>query len=233
MDYRSLSCDELVRVCARSGNAEAWLEFVSRFQKLITAIAWRVARRYGETSDLIIEDLVQETYVKVCADSCRLLREFQPHHPDAIYGMLKVTTTNVVHDYFRASDTDKRGGRIAHCDLSDIEALVPSNSSGPEHTERLILLQEVDDALQSLSSEFADRDREIFWLYHRQSLTAREIAEILTFGLTTKGVESILHRLKNHLRARFAERSPHGNESQDETEGFVSDKTLLKGEGQP
>ncbi len=35
MIYSSLSCDELVRACAESGDAEAWQEFVCRFERLI------------------------------------------------------------------------------------------------------------------------------------------------------------------------------------------------------
>lgn len=100
MSYSSLSCDELVRACAESGNAEAWQEFVCRFEKHIKLVIWRVARRWGEDSPTVIQDLVQDTYVKVCADDCRFLRNFKPQHEDAFFGMLKVTAANVARDYF-------------------------------------------------------------------------------------------------------------------------------------
>src|SRR4051812_2099089 len=100
MIYSSLSCDELVRACAESGDAEAWQEFVCRFERLIGIVVWRVARRHGENSGTVVEDLVQETYAKICDDDCRLLRGFKPHHQDAFFGMLKVTAANVARDYF-------------------------------------------------------------------------------------------------------------------------------------
>jgi hypothetical protein len=54
----------------------------------------------------------------------------------------------------------------------------------------------VNDILGTRASGVtAERDRQIFWLYHRHGLTAREIASIRYFGLTDKGVESVLVRL--------------------------------------
>ena len=234
MIYATLSADQLVRACSQSGDAEAWHEFVCRFQKMISVVIWRVAQRYSETSHAVIEDLVQETYIKVCVDNCRLLREFQPHHPDAFFGMLKVTATNVAHDYFRARQSDKRGSGRADSELSEVETLVSSSSSGPEQIERAILLEEIEETLRSLTADSSSgqRDREIFWLHYRQGLTAGAIAGIRSYQLTDKGVESILHRLKGQLRARLAADRMKNETPESGVEGISAEKTLFKREGQ-
>jgi RNA polymerase sigma-70 factor (ECF subfamily) len=207
MYYSSLSPEELVRACAELGNAEAWEEFVRRFQKMIGTVVLRIARRYGESSGTIVDDLIQETYVKVCADNCRLLREFQPHHPDAFFGMLKVTAANVTHDYFRARRSSKRGSGLAESDLTAVESTVPdSRSAGASEIEREILLHEIDKVLTDASSASGSRDREIFWLYYRQGYTANAIAAIRCYQLTTKGVESIIFRLTRQVRVNLVDR---------------------------
>src|SRR5215471_6887498 len=109
MDYASLSAEELVLACGQSDDAAAWQEFVRRFHRLIATVVLRIARRWGEPSPQVIDDLVQETYVKLCADNFQILRCFKSHHPDAFYGYLKVVTANLVHDHFKAAHSSKRG----------------------------------------------------------------------------------------------------------------------------
>src|SRR6266853_1017087 len=100
---------ELIRACSYAADTPAWEEFIRRFHPMIAGVALRTARHWGEVSPQIVDDLVQETYLKLCCDSCRLLREFESRHPDAIYGFLKVVTANVVHDHFKAVRATKRG----------------------------------------------------------------------------------------------------------------------------
>jgi RNA polymerase sigma-70 factor (ECF subfamily) len=234
MSYSSWSAEELVRACAEAGNSEAWTEFACRFRKFIAYAVLRIARKYGETSGAIIDDLIQDTYLKVCSNNCRLLRDFEPHHPDAFYGMLKVTAVNVAHDYFRARRSPKRWSGIAECDLADAEEFIPdSHSAGPAYIEREILLQEVDGVLRGISSPVAARDREIFWLHYRQGFTAKGIAAIPSYKLTTKGVESILYRLTCYVRARLAVKDSDTGKVEGQPEGICPPDTLHKGEGQP
>jgi RNA polymerase sigma-70 factor, ECF subfamily len=232
MSYSSWSAEELVRACAEAGNSEAWAEFACRFRKFIAYVVLRIARKYGETSGAIVDDLIQDTYLKVCSDNCRLLRDFEPQHPDAFYGLLKVTAVNVAHDYFRARRSAKRGSGISECDLADVDTFVPhSNSAGQACIEREILLREIDVVLREAASPVVSRDREIFWLYYRQGFTAKGIAMIPSYKLTTKGVESILYRLTRYVRAHLAEREPDTREGRPE--GIRPSNTLHKGEGQP
>jgi RNA polymerase sigma-70 factor (ECF subfamily) len=229
MDYNSLSCDELVRVCATSKDPEAWEQFVCRFERLIRIAVWRVAQRYGESDRALLQDLVQETFAKVCDDDHRLLRDFTPNHPDAFLGMISITAANVARDYFRAKNAGKRGSGQEDIGLDEANVFVVG-SHGSDYLDRQILLQEVHEILCSICSD--GRDREIFWLHYRQGLAASHIAKISQYNLTAKGVESILHRLRVQLRTKLAER-PLTSSIRSQPEGIQDENTLSQGEGQP
>jgi len=233
MSYSSLSVEELVRACAESGNTEAWKEFVRRFRVTISSAVRRIARRYGDFSDSAVDDLMQETYAKVCTDRCRMLRDFKPQHPDAFFGMLKVTAANLAHDYYRRKKATIHGGGIAEIELTEVEGFVPdSRSQGPARIEREILLREIDDILSDMATPSAERDREIFWLHHRQGFTAEAIAAIPSCRVGTKGVESILHRLKCHVRERLVKKGLSEPVPPRGSEGIPPENTFNEGEGQ-
>jgi RNA polymerase sigma-70 factor (ECF subfamily) len=202
--YSSLSATELIRGCTESGEAAAWEEFVRRFHRLISVVALRTARQWDKGSPSIIDDLVQETYLKLCADGGRVLRDFNPNHPDAIYGFLKVVTCNVANDYFKAKHASKRG---ATCTEQGFGLQEPAASDGAHGsasaTEREVLLSEIDIFLRTGPR----RDRLIFWLYYRHGMTARAIASLPLIDLTTKGVESTIYRVTQMVRAWMVEKA--------------------------
>ncbi len=209
MDFAALSTEELVLKCVESGDAAAWEEFIRRFHPPIARVALRVARRWGACTPQLIDDLVQETYLKLCANNFRLLRSFKSQHPDAFYGYLKVVTSNLVHDHFKTAHSAKRGSGAAEAgDYPEIVANANSSSAptAAQSSERQILLQEFDGLLRKLAlGHQAERDRKIFWLYYRTGLTASAIAALPSIGLSTKGVESTIGRLTKLLRQEMNE----------------------------
>jgi RNA polymerase sigma factor (sigma-70 family) len=211
VDWSALSSDELIRACVGSGDDAAWEEFVRRFRPLIAGTVMRTARRFGESTPQLLDDLIQDTFLKICADHSRMLRDFRPDTPDAIFGLLKKVAFCVTHDHFRGGYSGKRwsGGR----DMS-LDAHAESTIAGTEglpQVEREILIHEIDEQLPAGSG----RDRQIFWLYYRHGMTARAIAAIPGIGLTQKGVESAILRLTGHVRNRLARwKSPKGKSSQ-------------------
>jgi RNA polymerase sigma-70 factor (ECF subfamily) len=213
VDYEAMPPEELIVACAQSGNESAWAEFVRRFQPLIARVALRVARQWGEASPEVIDDLVQETYLKLCTDRLSALQNFKSVHQDAIYGYIKVFTANLVHDRFKAARSQKRGGEIvtASTDGEDAHQLRQASPSATTLLERNVLIQEIDMCLQIVASgPDSKRDRKIFWLYYRTGLAASAIAALPTIGLSTKGVESALQRLTRQVRERLVN-SKQGN----------------------
>jgi len=206
VNWTSLTCEELIRACLDAGDRAAWEEFVRRFRPVIAGTAMRTARRFGESAPELIDDLVQETYLRICANRCRILREFQPENADAIFGWLKTVAFSVVHDHFRGGLAAKRGAGRRDAAL---DSYVESAVAGREallQIERQILLREIDEHLAAAPEPTTqERDRQMFWLYYRHGMTARAIAAIPGIGLTQKGVESAIQRLTNYVRRRMVD----------------------------
>jgi RNA polymerase sigma-70 factor (ECF subfamily) len=206
--YSSLSAEDLVRKCAHSKDADAWRELVRRFHPVIAAAVLRTARRWCEPLPSLLDDLIQDTYLKLCNDHRRLLRSFRPEHPNSIYGFVQVMAANVVHDHFKAEWAGKRGaGRrtesISERVQSDPSARAISAGSSAA-MERQIRLREIDEVLARVAGgPDCTRNSMIFSLYYRQGFTANEIAALPSLGLTTKGVESILTRLTHMIRSHI------------------------------
>jgi RNA polymerase sigma-70 factor, ECF subfamily len=206
VDYTTLPPDELVLTCLRTGGEPAWNEFVRRFQPLIATVVVRTARHWGERSPQVMDDLVQDTYLKLCADRQRVLQTFKPEHPDAIYGYIKVFTANLVHDHFKAARSKKRGGSVHTVSVEGTDDTGTFRSPQPAagNLDRNVLIGQVDACLRALGrGPTVERDRRIFWLYYRVGLSASGIAALPTVGLSTKGVESTLLRLTRLVRERL------------------------------
>lgn len=212
--YTSLSVEELIRACAESNDSAAWEEFIARFQRDISLSIIRTSRRWDIPPREVVDDLVQETYLKLCADKCCLLHEFAIAHPEAVNGYVKTVAINVARDYFKSQQSHKRGGRSVVQSLPELEPKARSEDlGGQDAMEREVLLRQIDACLRSWAEgPSQQRDLTVFWLYYRQGLTAKEIAALPTTGLTVKGVESLVLRLKCIIREKMidlrGDRSP-------------------------
>ena len=209
--YAEFSSTELIRACASSNDETAWTEFIRRFHGVIAGAVLRTARQWGEPSRAQLEDLIQDTYLKLCEDNSRLLASFRPRHEDSIYGFLKVVAANVVRDHFKSALAAKRGASQTEAIVEPIQI---DQKTGTTHaldiaTQR-IQLEQIDKVLRQVTAgNDQERKRTIFWLRHRQGLTAREIASIPSIGLTTEGVESVLMRLSHMIRNHIISSIPH------------------------
>jgi RNA polymerase sigma-70 factor (ECF subfamily) len=182
---------------------------------VIAATVLRTARQWGEPSRAQLDDLIQDTYLKLCEGDCRLLRSFQPRRQDSIYGFLKVVAANVVHDHFKGALAVKRGAvqTIAIGDPAAEPFKVELKTNLPDSfnaVSQRVQLEHIDRILRLVTAgKDQERKRAIFWLRHRQGLTASEIAAIPSIGLTTEGVESVLMRLSAMIRSHMISSAPH------------------------
>jgi RNA polymerase sigma-70 factor, ECF subfamily len=203
--YVDLSPIQLIRICIASNDERAWTEFIRRFQVVIAAAVLRTASQLGEASRSVVDDLIQDVYLKLCENDGRLLRSFQPRGEDSIYGFLKVVAANVVYDHFKSAMAAKRG---AHQTESILESSYREPKTGGPDTFELVSrwleLEQVDRVLMQVTAgRDQERKRAIFWLRHQRGLTASEIAAIPAIGLTTEGVESVLMRLRIMIRSQL------------------------------
>lgn len=205
--YSSLSAVELIGLCAESNDGAAWEEFVARFHRPISLSVIRVAHQWGENPQQAVDDLVQDTYLKLCANKCLQLLEFSANHPDAILGYIKTIAVNVAHDYFKSLHSQKRGsGEVGQIAEGADPKAAAHEPGGQEAMERAVLFKQVDECIECcLDGPDRDRDRTIFWLYFKQGMTAKDIAALPTIGLSAKGVESVIVRVTRLLRERMVD----------------------------
>jgi RNA polymerase sigma-70 factor (ECF subfamily) len=206
MDSSSTSVNELAKACARSADAAEWEEFLRRCAPLVSLVALRICRLWMNRSQpAMVDDIVQEVFLKLCEQERRILRSFEARGEDSFLGLLRIVTASVGNDYFRRHSSVKRGGKVVTSSLDD--ELTPSPAAGARQTAQVqqsVLLAELDRKLRLAPGELAERDRIVFWLYYRQGFTAEEIASLPAAGLTAKGVESALRRVAKWLRLQIA-----------------------------
>ncbi|MGH9560640.1 MAG: RNA polymerase sigma factor [Terracidiphilus sp.] len=199
-DYSRLNTVDLVAQCLSTNHAEVWQEFVRRFQPLIAGVVARAAARWVAVTDCTVDDLVQETYIKLCAENCRRLREFESRYDEAFYGYVKSIAYSVTLDHFKKHYASKRGARLRSSVDAEVSLRLVGKASSADSD---LLLREIEE--MSGQGMEGKRDRLIFNLYYRQGYGTAEIARIHTLGLSQKGVESCLHRLVERLRKRVVD----------------------------
>jgi hypothetical protein len=104
---------------------------------------------------------------------------------------VKVITGRVVHDYFRSNQSHE---------VPPEPIDPPENIPASGDMDRRMIARDIDDFLRKHATE---RDRQIFWFYYVNGMTAKEIASLPSIDLTPKGVESVLKHLGSLIRDYF------------------------------
>ncbi|MGB9122869.1 MAG: sigma-70 family RNA polymerase sigma factor [Candidatus Angelobacter sp.] len=200
MAQEEISIRDLLHLCLSSdgqGGEVQWREFVRRTQPLIASVIINTVRRWKTPAPSLVDDLIQDTYVKLFANDKKALRATKNEHENTIFGYLKVIASNVVRDHFR-----QPVNKADEIELSD--AVLPP---GPRDRERLEFLhkkKEIKGILETLApSPTYERDVAIFWFFYEQGYTAKEISLLPAVGLTVKGVEAVLFRLARYVREKL------------------------------
>jgi RNA polymerase sigma-70 factor (ECF subfamily) len=202
MDSFRGSVNDLAKACARSADAAEWAELLRRCVPLVSLVALRACRLWMKrTEPAMVDDIVQEVFLKLCDQERRILRNFEPRGEDSFLGLLRVVAASVGNDYFRRHSSVKRGGKVVTSTLDD--ELTPNRTANAGQMEQKVLFSQLDQKLRSAQGVLGERDRVLFWLYYRQGFTAEEIAALPGTGLTAKGVESALRRIANWLREQL------------------------------
>jgi len=203
MDFKKLSPQELLQLCLESKDEAPWLEFVDRFQPQIARVIVKCVRRRTAPQPSLIDDLVQETFLKLCANNCKPLREFTSEHENALFGFVSKVAQNVVEDYFRTSWSQKRGSGRQEEGLESAAVVVAHGGSSSQAYSNILIHQIAECLAECAHEENSARDSAIFWLYYRHGLTAKAISRMPAIGLTVKGVESTLLRLTRMVRGKL------------------------------
>jgi RNA polymerase sigma-70 factor (ECF subfamily) len=194
MAQEEIPIRDLLHLCLGSEDQELWRNFVRRTQPLIASVIINTIRRWQEPSPSLVDDLIQDTFLKLFANERKALRSIKNEYENTIFGYLKVVASNVVRDHFRQTEN-----KVEEIELAD--PVLPPTPDGLDRVEFARLKDKIQTRLQSLSaSETYRRDETIFWMYYEQGYTAKEISFLPSVGLTVKGVESTLLRLTRFIR---------------------------------
>jgi hypothetical protein len=193
LDLDSPSLSELIARSAGTTRTDVLDAVIRRLQPLVAGVVGRTLRRHGVCDAELVKDLSQETFLKLLGDKFNLKERTRGRTEGEIFGLVKATTANLVLDAMR---TFKPAVPI-----DDVVVVDDSNKK----LETQVVVQEVDAILKGLlSPPNVARDYRIFWFYHRDRMTAREITLIPGMDLTVKGVESVVFRLTAEVKAAIA-----------------------------
>jgi RNA polymerase sigma-70 factor (ECF subfamily) len=199
----SQSAEELIRACAEANDPAAWDEFVARFRRPISLSIKRTACQWGKDPTQYVDDLLQDTYLKLCVDKCRSLLGFARQHSDeALLGYIKTIAINIARDHFKSLHSQKRGAGETDQLQDDFELAAQSGGfGGPDALDREVFLKQVNHQVQNCAAgSNQERDCLIFWFYYLQGMSAKAIAALATVKLTAKGVEAVIFRLTRCVR---------------------------------
>ena len=193
MDMKNLPIRELLQVCLDSGGEDAWSEFLSKIQGPIAAVISRTLGKMSQRST--VDDLIQNTWVKLFDNDKAALRRIRNEHENSIYAYVRSAAFHMAHDHIR--------GLVPDVSLEELVSFEPTNSKWTNVFKDL-RRDEVDRCLKTLSSDpNFERDYTIFWLYYEQGYSARETSELPRFSLSESGVEGVLLRLTRYVKGRL------------------------------
>lgn len=194
--------EDLLQACA-AGDEAAWAEFLGRFHRIVAATVVKGLLAARIQPSAFADDLIQEVYMRLCANERRALREFTGANELAFCGFLRRVAYNAVQDHLRS-----RKNRPNEPLPDDLQV----KSADFQDLDFQLLLGEIVDLLDMVvPPETAERDKTLFLLYFRQGLSARSIAGLPDMGLSEKGVESALLRMTKQLRVLMASQSQKGS----------------------
>ncbi len=187
-DHRNLYDADLLEAVLTKDQA-AWRELLRRFRSLIFRCITKVAGKYDAVlSNEDVNEIFGDVCINLLRDDMRKLRVYDPARGSKLGSWLGLLAINTAYDYLRATSRrpllDKLDG------AQDRPAAEPSALDALLDKERW-------DYLNSLMSDFSDRDRRFVELYYGQGMLPEEVAAAMQISVKT------VYSKKNKLRTKL------------------------------
>ena len=186
MTVRDLTDEKIMRETAQ-GNAEAFHELLTRYEKRVFALAWRLCFNKTEA-----EDLTQETFLKVWKNA----GSWQPE------AKLETWIYRVLYNLFIDSRRRIKG------QPEELTDDLRSDEDTPEQT--LIKKRTAQEVAQALN-DLPDRQKEALILCYYQDMKAKEAAEILS--VSQSALEALLFRARQTLKDKLGRGKGRNNDN--------------------
>jgi RNA polymerase sigma-70 factor (ECF subfamily) len=180
--------EELFEAAADASNVAAREQFFNRYVNVVRATLSR--KRYTNDPAVDIDDLTQTVFVRLWSNFRALLR-FKRNNNNSDFGYVSRVASSALIDHIR------KNSRAVDSFCNTAES--PDIS---QDMNRDILFGEIAAHLEAVTkgAKHAGRDRLIFAFYFRAGFNAQEISRLPEIGLSTKGVESVIHKLAAAIR---------------------------------
>jgi RNA polymerase sigma-70 factor (ECF subfamily) len=195
-DYASLDDRELALLAAR-GREAAFREIVTRYERPVFSLVYRMVRDRS-----LAEDLSQEAFVR----AFNAIGTYKPSYKFSNW-ILKIANNHAI-DHLRRRKLDTvsiHGSPHASTpdEASRTELAVASGDESPqEYLENKELGSQIERAIGRLREEY----RSVILLRHVEGYAYDEIADIM--GLPLGTVKTYLHRARAELRHALAHLAP-------------------------
>jgi RNA polymerase sigma-70 factor (ECF subfamily) len=180
---------ELLRSVLRS-DARGWTELVRRYRPLIYRCITKVTLKYAPSlSSADLDEIFADVMMQLVRDDMHKLRIYNPSRGTKLGSWIGMISVNAAYDFLRSVGRrpllEKVDGQLdphEECDRTPLD-----QRSEKERWEHL----------NTLLSEFTDKDRTFVELYYQKGLEADEIAAEMQISLKT--VYSKKHKIRAHL----------------------------------
>ncbi|NVB82602.1 MAG: sigma-70 family RNA polymerase sigma factor [Kofleriaceae bacterium] len=180
---------ELLRCVLRS-DARGWSELVRRYRPLIYRCITKVTLKYAPSlGSADLDEIYADVMMQLVRDDMHKLRIYNPSRGTKLGSWIGMISVNAAYDFLRSA------GRRPLLDKVD-GAMDPQEECDRTQLDQLIE-KERWDHLNSLLSDFTDKDRTFVELYYQKGLEADEIAAEMQISLKT--VYSKKHKIRAHL----------------------------------
>jgi RNA polymerase sigma-70 factor (ECF subfamily) len=207
-----VNLDELLDRCLEK-DERAWQTFVDLFNRTIVAASYRACmaiRNLGVSSGECVAELVQDVYIRLLDHNARALRAWRGADIASMKKYLAVITRTVASDKLRRQQSHKRFVVLVPLDAPTREDDGPALSealSAPAYARPDKMVDgrlEEERLLRALSEACTgpngSRNSLMFQLHVLDGFSAREIAQMPVFGLSSSNVETILRRTRERVR---------------------------------
>lgn len=182
--------DRELMKCVLRNDPRGWTELVRRFRPLIYRCITKVTLKYASgLSNADLDEIYADVMMQLVRDDMYKLRIYNPKRGAKLGSWIGMLSVNAAYDFLRSAARRPL--------LDKVEGSLDPHEEIDRTPLDQLLEKERWEHLNTLLSDFTDKDRLFVELYYQKGLEADEIAAQLQISLKT--VYSKKHKIRAHL----------------------------------
>lgn len=192
MDYAALEDREIVSL-ARSGRERAFKELLTRYERPVFSLVYRMVRDRS-----LSEDLAQETFIR----AFNAIDGYDPKYKFSSWIFKIANNLTIDHLRKRKLDTVSLDGSPDATTEDELSRTRFTPSSTDESPEEYVVNRELGSQIEEAIATLRPEYRTVVLLRHVEGHSYEEVAEIMELPLGT--VKTYLHRARTELKQVLA-----------------------------